>query len=893
MDDYSDVVKVSSDIQTPDTFPFPFPPYDIQHQFMTALFNALNEGKLGIFESPTGTGKSLSLICGSISWFLEYHKKRKIKLEALMKDDQIEDNDDDWLAAAAHRQKHNHNRYLAKQELNLIEKREEKIKKILERRKSLNIQEEEKNIDEFNQLFKEVEWMKKSLDRGDDGGEDDEFLIDDYVSDEEQAQSDPYPGEQEDEEEDNRLKIIFCSRTHSQLTQFVREVKKSPFANEVSLVSLASRNVMCINPTVKKLKSQAAINEKCLELGKKKSKSTKLDGDEKPIKKSKTGGCGCPYNKSAGIENLRDDAILGIHDIEDLVISGKKSEACPYYASRSAVKLCEMVVLPYNSLLHAPTRKAIGLNLKNSVIIIDEAHNLLETIAGIHSVSVSGNQLAMAYSQLTQYKLKYKSRLKASNLLYIKQILFILASFIKFLGGTPGRDPSEASTIVKEETKMMNVSQFLVDTDVYNQNLLKLVKYCNASQIPHKLHAFSEMYKTTDTNVSNNQPATGVTAFLDKMKTKEVVKKKGLTRNAESEDAATVADENKKPGGGSSPLLGIVEFLNTLATNFADSKILVTQTKTLSDANIRFLLLDPASQFKEIVSLAHSVIVAGGTMQPVEEFKQQLFIGAGADESRIMNFSCDHVVPGDHILPLVLSQGPSGVKLDFSYQYRDTPAVLDELGRVLQNLVAVIPAGIVIFLPSYNYEDKVFNYLNKQSVIHKLSAKKTIFREPRGTGDSDKILAEYSRAIRLSKEGGAKTGAILLAVVGGKMSEGINFSDELGRCVIMVGMPYPNMNSPELKEKMSFLNAHVGSINGKPAGQVHYENLCMKAVNQSVGRAIRHRLDYATIVFLDHRYGRQSVQQQLPGWIRKHVKIVPKFGPVMADIRKFFKSKSE
>merc|ERR1719228_1580574 len=142
---------------------------------------------------------------------------------------------------------------------------------------SLNIQEEEKNIDEFNQLFKEVEWMKKSLDRGDDGGEDDEFLIDDYVSDDEQAQADPYPGEQEDEEEDNRLKIIFCSRTHSQLTQFVREVKKSPFANEVSLVSLASRNVMCINPAVKKLKSQAAINEKCLELGKKKSKSTKLD----------------------------------------------------------------------------------------------------------------------------------------------------------------------------------------------------------------------------------------------------------------------------------------------------------------------------------------------------------------------------------------------------------------------------------------------------------------------------------------------------------------------------------------------------------------------------------------------------------------------------------------
>ena len=36
--------------------------------------------------------------------------------------------------------------------------------------------------------------------------------------------------------------------------------------------------------------------------------------------------------------------------------------------------------------------------------------------------------------------------------------------------------------------------------------------------------------------------------------------------------------------------------------------------------------------------------------------------------------------------------------------------------------------------------------------------------------------------------------------------------------------------------------------------QVHYENLCMKAVNQSVGRAIRHRGDYAAILLLDHRY---------------------------------------
>ncbi|KAK2552601.1 ATP-dependent DNA helicase DDX11 [Acropora cervicornis] len=42
------------------------------------------------------------------------------------------------------------------------------------------------------------------------------------------------------------------------------------------------------------------------------------------------------------------------------------------------------------------------------------------------------------------------------------------------------------------------------------------------------------------------------------------------------------------------------------------------------------------------------------------------------------------------------------------------------------------------------------------------------------------------------------------------MSEGINFSDDLGRCIVMVGLPYPNMYSPELKEKMTYLDSTLG-----------------------------------------------------------------------------------
>ena len=42
-------------IHIPDDFAFPFEPYDIQVDFMKSLYRTLEEEKIGIFESPTGT----------------------------------------------------------------------------------------------------------------------------------------------------------------------------------------------------------------------------------------------------------------------------------------------------------------------------------------------------------------------------------------------------------------------------------------------------------------------------------------------------------------------------------------------------------------------------------------------------------------------------------------------------------------------------------------------------------------------------------------------------------------------------------------------------------------------------------------------------------------------
>lgn len=130
----------------------------------------------------------------------------------------------------------------------------------------------------------------------------------------------------------------------------------------------------------------------------------------------------CPFYSQFNINNVKIKALNKIQDIEEMVHWGKEFCGCPYYASRYAVDDAQVVFVPYNTLLHKNTREACGINLKDSVVIIDEAHNLLDTIGNIHSCSVNGQELIMSYSQLVQYKEKYSERFTPLNLLHLNQV---------------------------------------------------------------------------------------------------------------------------------------------------------------------------------------------------------------------------------------------------------------------------------------------------------------------------------------------------------------------------------------------------------------------------------------------------------------------------------------
>ena len=146
---------------------------------------------------------------------------------------------------------------------------------------------------------------------------------------------------------------------------------------------------------------------------------------------------------------------------------------------------------------------------------------------------------------------------------------------------------------------------------------------------------------------------------------------------------------------------------------------------------------------------------------------------------------------------------------------------------------------------------------------------------------------------------------LMLSVMGGKLSEGINFSDKLGRAVVAVGLPFPNANGAEWKAKVKHIEEvryNQCKSEGKAesecrtaanhASREYYENACMRSVNQSVGRAIRHQKDYAAILMVDRRFATERIRKKLPGWIQASMSgDTPVWNKIETGLQDFFREK--
>ncbi|CAF4225276.1 unnamed protein product [Rotaria sp. Silwood2] len=848
------------------SFEFPFEPYQIQIDFMRGLYSTIQQRKHGIFESPTGTGKSLSLICGSLRWLFNEIQSWKDEYEELLKpiETKNETSSDDWLKRLMKRKEEETAREKRREELKVKIDLEDQYANAAKNTLAANIKKTKRDFDaKYRDLFNSE--LPSKFDDDNSSLSKDQFKIDndDELSDEEliikdndrkvlfddmdsPTKTDPTGLR---EKKAHVQKIFFCTRTHSQISQFIGEIQKTKYVDKLRLVALGSRQNLCINESVLKLKSLTLINEKCLDLQKQKKEKKTTKG-----KRQKT-ACGCSFLQQDRVECLSNDILSDVQDIEDVVKLGRELNTCPYYATRAAIAAAHLVVLPYQTLMHKSTREACGIEMRDNVVIIDEAHNLPDAICAMHSSEINGNQLIDSYGQLSRYHEKYKARLTAKNLLAIKQLLDVQINLIKTLCAQENLptvyDSEKWSNLIISSNKTETSSTFdlidyLSDAGIY-VNLFQLIDYIKTNEIIKKLHGFMSKYP-----INKNQ-------LSEEKKTNESALQKLLQKQTQKQSQPNILDEEQLNKESTEQRISnsfaiFASFLGALTHPRDDGKIILIKKETLGQCSIKYFALKTSSFFHEIVNEARSVIVA------------------------------DHIVPADNVLAIALPSGRQNIEFEFTAVNRSNTTMMDELGRVLLSLCSIIPDGLVIFFCSYDHLQKTYAYFEKTFVLNKIVTKKKIFMEPKRSSDVDTILTNYTKSI---KNG---TGGLLFSIVGGKMSEGINFSDELARCVCVVGMPYPNIGSSEMIEKMRYLDSMKlkSTTAGDTAGRAYYENTCWKAINQSIGRAIRHRGDYACLLLIDKRYSKTNIPSKLPHWLANSFHQMNNFNQSSNAIQQFF-----
>ena len=68
---------------------------------------------------------------------------------------------------------------------------------------------------------------------------------------------------------------------------------------------------------------------------------------------------------------------------------GSKYSVCPYYSLKAVLDVGDVICVPYSSILNKDVREKIGIDIRNSIVVFDEGHNVIENELESRSVELS------------------------------------------------------------------------------------------------------------------------------------------------------------------------------------------------------------------------------------------------------------------------------------------------------------------------------------------------------------------------------------------------------------------------------------------------------------------------------------------------------------------------
>lgn len=196
----------------------------------------------------------------------------------------------------------------------------------------------------------------------------------------------------------------------------------------------------------------------------------------------------------------------------------------------------------------------------------------------------------------------------------------------------------------------------------------------------------------------------------------------------------------------------------------------------------------------------------------------------------------------------------------------------------------IIPDGILIFFPSYEMLKNCIKFWEENDIMSKIEEKKRVCVEPQTKEEFHIEIKKYYANIR------EKNGAIFMAVIRGKISEGIDFSDMYGRAVVIIGIPFAPYKDRRVELKQEYLNQQENSQ--MLSGSQWYLLDAIRATNQAIGRVIRHKNDYGAIMLCDERFNKDQNGTKISNWIQDRLKKQTSFSfnIIINEITTFFEN---
>lgn len=130
---------------------------------------------------------------------------------------------------------------------------------------------------------------------------------------------------------------------------------------------------------------------------------------------------------------------------------------------------------------------------------------------------------------------------------------------------------------------------------------------------------------------------------------------------------------------------------------------------------------------------------------------------------------------------------------------------MKDLGFTITNISQHVKGGILIFFPSYKLMEEVYQIWAISGALKEMEQIKNVYKEPKQASEYQLVIDRYYNSIYEDE----KKGAVLLGVCRGRISEGLDFSDNAARMVIIIGIPYPQMNDSRVKLKKHFLDSKI------------------------------------------------------------------------------------